>query len=239
MVSRSPVSSRRLPAVWLVILPLLAVLGYFVGLRLGGAAFMDAMLSEQGPIELATFALYLGSAGIVGALAVLPRGTVPLVYRLCYGLLALGAVFVALEEVSYGQHLFGWSSPPWFAAHNVKGEVNLHNLYGDRPTRTLRNLGLIGYGVVGILLPALARWRYREYPPGHWTHYLLPRGEIITLVALAILLRRLRKLPSSAISGLNLGLDELMELCLAGAALVYALMLWRRLADERAGARPR
>ncbi|HSE96420.1 MAG TPA: hypothetical protein VLD61_11035 [Methylomirabilota bacterium] len=238
MTSRPPVSSRRLRAVGLVALPLLVVLAYFVGIRLGGAAFKSAVLSEDGPIELSTAALYLASAGIIGALAWITRGMVPLPYRTLYALLALGAVFVALEEVSYGQHLFGWSSPPWFASHNVKGEVNLHNLYGDRPTRLLRNLALVGYGAVGIALPGLARLRYRVYPPGHWTYYLLPRGEIVILVALAILLRRLRKLPSSAFTGLDLGLDELMELCLAGAALVYVLVLWRRLARERAGTRP-
>jgi hypothetical protein len=238
MTSRSAVSFRPRSSVWLVALPLLAVLAYFVGLRLGGTAFKAAVLSEDGPIELGTAALYLASAGVIGVLAWQTRRAVPLPYRAVYALLALGAVFVALEEISYGQHLFGWSSPDWFAAHNVKGEINLHNLYGDRPTRHLRNLALVGYGTVGIALPGLARLRYPVYPRGHWTYYLLPRWEIATLVALAILLRRLRKLPSSALTGLDLGLDELMELCLAGAALVYVLVLWRRLARERAGAPP-
>jgi hypothetical protein len=210
---------------------------YYAGLGIGGEAFKTAVLSEQGPIELATAALYLASAGLAAALALGTRATVPRVYRLLYALLAVGALFVTLEEVSYGQHLFGWASPRWFAEHNVKGESNLHNLYGDRPTRALRNLGLVGYAAVGIVLPAAAIAWYRRYPPGHVTHYLLPRGEIAALVVLAIVLRRLRKLPSTPFTGLDLGLDELMELYLAAATLVYVLVLWRRLAPERAGGR--
>jgi hypothetical protein len=111
------------------------------------------MLSEEGPAELATAALYAVSAAMALALAFRTRETVPGPYRALYALFALGALFVALEEVSYGQHVFGWDSPRWFAEHNVKGEVNLHNLYGDRPTRALRNLALVGYSAVGIVLP--------------------------------------------------------------------------------------
>jgi hypothetical protein len=211
---------------------------YYAGLRLGGESFKAAVLSEQGPIELGTAALYLASAGLAAGLALGTRATVPGVYRLLYGLFVAAAVFVALEEVSYGQHLLGWTSPRWFAEHNVKGESNLHNLYGDRPTRALRNLALVSYAAVGIVLPAAAMAWYRRYPPGHWTHYLLPRGEIAALVVLAIVLRRLRKLPSTPFTGLDLGLDELMELYLGVAALVYVVVLWRRLAPERAGLRP-
>jgi hypothetical protein len=238
MMSRPAIRSGRAGAVLLVLLPLLGVIAYYAGLRAGGETFRSWALSERGPIELGTAGLYLASAGLAAALALKTRDAVPRACRLFYGLFVAAAVFVALEEISYGQHLLGWKSPQWFAEHNVKGESNLHNLYGDRPTRALRNLGLVGYAAVGIVLPAAAMAWYRRYPAGHWTHYLLPRGEIAALVALAILLRRLRKLPSTPFTGLDLGLDEVMELYLAAAALVYMVVLWRRLAPERAGLRP-
>lgn len=213
----------------LVLLPLLGVPAYYVAVHAGGEAFRRALISERGPIELGTAALYLVSAVIALALVTRTRRSVPRFYRALYGLFAVAAVFVALEEVSYGQHLLGWKSPRWFAEHNVKGEVNLHNLYGDRPTRGLRNVGLFGYAAVGIVLPGAVWLVHRQYPPGRWAHYLLPRGELVPLVAVALVLRRLRKLPSSGFTGLGLGLDEVMELYLAAAALVYMIVLWRRL----------
>ena len=32
------------------------------------------------------------------------------------------------EEVSWGQHWLGWSSPEYFAEYNRQGETNFHNL---------------------------------------------------------------------------------------------------------------
>lgn len=36
--------------------------------------------------------------------------------------------FVALEEISYGQHIFHWQTPEYFSSLNLQGETNLHNL---------------------------------------------------------------------------------------------------------------
>jgi len=43
--------------------------------------------------------------------------------------LAIGAValFVTGEEISWGQHFFGWGTPDWLADINKQQETNLHN----------------------------------------------------------------------------------------------------------------
>jgi hypothetical protein len=45
-------------------------------------------------------------------------------------LVFIGALLVlaALEEISWGQHFFGFSPPEFFLRHNRQREVNLHNL---------------------------------------------------------------------------------------------------------------
>jgi len=42
-------------------------------------------------------------------------------------LFALGMFLDAMEEISWGQRIFHFRSPQFFAAHNLQGEVNIHN----------------------------------------------------------------------------------------------------------------
>jgi hypothetical protein len=48
-------------------------------------------------------------------------------YHMLFG---LGCAVVGLEEMSWGQTLFNWTTPELFAAHNRQHETNLHNLAG-------------------------------------------------------------------------------------------------------------
>ena len=149
--------------------------------------------------------------------------------RALYLLFALGALFAGLEEISYGQHFFGWQSPRWFAEQNAQHETNLHNLFGDRPGKTLRNVALVAVAAGGIVLPAAAMWAGGQFAPGRWPYYLLPRGELIPLVTATLLMRLVRTLPRQTRAGWDLGLYEVMELYLAITALVYIVVLRRRL----------
>jgi hypothetical protein len=47
-----------------------------------------------------------------------------------YVLLTLGTFFVAGEEISWGQRLFGWRTPEALEAINAQQEISLHNIYG-------------------------------------------------------------------------------------------------------------
>jgi tetratricopeptide (TPR) repeat protein len=82
-------------------------------------------------------------------------------YRVFFALLALFCFYVAMEEISWGQRIFGWSSPEFFRARNIQGETNLHNILVG-PVRTafksaveyLLAAALMLYGVVYPLLRA-------------------------------------------------------------------------------------
>jgi len=48
--------------------------------------------------------------------------------RLAY-LLGIGWFFFAMEEISWGQRIFGLTSPDFFLRLNIEQEVTIHNLY--------------------------------------------------------------------------------------------------------------
>jgi hypothetical protein len=228
--------TARASRILLVVVPVLGIVGYYCGLLLAPRPFRQWFLSEQGVIEILT-AVFFGGAGVIGlTLAARTRATVPPLFRAFYVGFALAALFVAFEEISWGQHLFRWESPAWFAERNAQRETNLHNLFGHTPNRKLHDLAVIVFTTGGIVLPALARLRPAAYAPGRWGHYLLPHGELVTLVAMAALLRLFRSMPASPITGRNLGLAEPMEMYFGAAALVYVLILWQRLVASRATA---
>ncbi|MEW5757248.1 MAG: tetratricopeptide repeat protein [Pseudomonadota bacterium] len=93
----------------------------------------------------------------------------PSKYRAFFSLLGVACLYVLLEEVSWGQRLFGFESPDLFKESNLQGETNLHNFFvGPYDTLLKRAfeyglcLAFIGYG---LLYPLLLR---RQFSPAHW-----------------------------------------------------------------------
>jgi hypothetical protein len=60
-------------------------------------------------------------------------------------LFSFGILFVALEEISWGQFAFGYSVPDYFILNNRQQESNLHNL------EFFQNLTHVAYIVVGLI----------------------------------------------------------------------------------------
>jgi hypothetical protein len=108
----------------------------------------DALVQEDHAVEWATFVLFLVAGVIRCYHAVRTR-------RLFDALVGLFCLFVAGEEISWGQRLVGFTPPEVFLEHNTQQEVNIHNfadVFG-RP-KWMLVMALAGYGLV---LPALAK----------------------------------------------------------------------------------
>jgi len=73
------------------------------------------------------------------------------------GLVALFCLFIAGEEFSWGQRLFGYYAPEFFLGNNFQQEMNLHNLAQAflQPKWVL----MMALGGFGLLLPFLATRR--------------------------------------------------------------------------------
>jgi hypothetical protein len=194
-------------------------------------------LSELGVIELGTAALYLGAA-VVALLLVVRQSRAGRVYRAMYLLVALGAVFIFLEEINYGQYLLGFETPDYFMDHSSKEEFNLHNLFGNKPARRLNTLATIGFPLWCVALPLIGRWRGNWWTTDHWSSYLVPRMELATTVILAQLMSWVDdvydwfpSLPENAWSRAS----EFKELYWSLAALLMMVLLWRRLRPRGEG----
>lgn len=78
---------------------------------------------------------------------------------------AFVCIYIALEEASYGQHMFGWEADGVFLEVNKQQETNLHNIsswFNEKP-RVILELAII-FG--GLLLPIFPGLFMRFVPAG-------------------------------------------------------------------------
>ncbi len=108
----------------------------------------DALMQEDRAVEWGTVALFL-VAGVARCYAAVRAR------RMFDLLVGLFCIFVAGEEISWGQRLIGYTPTGVFLEHNTQQEANIHNfadIFG-RP-KWMLIVVLAGYG---LLLPALSR----------------------------------------------------------------------------------
>jgi hypothetical protein len=99
-------------------------------------------------------------------------------------LVALFCLFVAGEEVSWGQRLFGYRPPSYFLEFNYQQELNLHNLVRTALRKAALSGVIISYGIVLPLLAVMSlfrRWlsQWAITPP---PLYLLPSFTVTLVV---------------------------------------------------------
>jgi hypothetical protein len=109
------------------------------------------LFQEDGVAEWLTFAAFALAAWQLSSVARV-KTEPPLTRLACLGL-TLFCVFVAGEEISWGQRLIGYRPPTVFLEHNHQQEANLHNLLkGLLETRTMVALVAGLYGVLASYL---------------------------------------------------------------------------------------
>ncbi len=128
--------------------------------RFGGRPeLLEAWTRENGPVETGSAAVLILIAGY-GLIRGLRPELRPLPGRAGAAAplaLAGAALLAALEEVSWGQHLLGFESPPFFQTHNRQGETNLHNLAPAELFGLATNVAVYALFVFGPILLRLAR----------------------------------------------------------------------------------
>lgn len=211
-----------------IIFPALLVIGQTIAEHLWlTLPQKEWLLSENGPYEFAQFIVLMIAALVAGwTLAHMNHRT----DRLLTAWIALALVcclYVGGEEISWGQHLFFWSTPESWAELNDQGETNLHNVsaWFDQKPRLILEIGII---IGGILLPL-----YRWLRP----HGLPKRFELFyptnTLVPLAVL-ATLTKQGQSLVETLDIGhlfhrISEVQEFLFFLFVLVYLVILRGRI----------
>lgn len=117
--------------------------------------FYYLSVQEDGLLEWATF-WGLFAAGVIFLLTAARRyrggGDLPW-FPILVGLFC---VFVAGEEISWGQRVLGYRPPAYFLEENFQQELNLHNVWDTDLRKLLAKATLLVYGVA-LPLVALAR----------------------------------------------------------------------------------
>lgn len=87
--------------------------------------FYQKATEEDGPIEYATAIAYFIS--FIFSLAIARFFKERKKFFILFLILSLGFLFIALEEISWGQRIFDIKAPKWFP-YNTQREITIHNL---------------------------------------------------------------------------------------------------------------
>lgn len=212
------------------------------GLLLVGARFNKdlyrSILREDGPVEWAQFALFaIGAAAAAGVAARLWQVSQKL-HAFLFALAAVVLVFIAGEEISWGQRLFGFSTPEDLSAINKQDEVNLHNI-GE--TLSIINFAMMLISAWGAIAWLGYRWLRSGPALGNVQRLVIVPFFLASSFAFGLTYRLIR-LTAWRESGFTVTkYGEWSELCFAFGICAFTLLNYRRLGEElsgRAGGQP-
>lgn len=159
--TRKPRGRADLFAISITLFPL-AGFCFFLALKLLRPAAYHDLIQEDAALENIQAVLYLVASGVAFATFARLRRSGRVLLWLPQLLLALGLLFVCLEEISWGQRIFDLQTPPLLDAYNAQHEITVHNL---RPIQgvIIQLYMLVGlYGCCGWLLLRRLSGRARE-----------------------------------------------------------------------------
>ncbi len=111
--------------------PLVIMIGLILGFNLieQGPFYEWLLRSEFGIIENLTV-LYSFIAAVISFKLIFMTKDMPQsqFFKVWFILFTVALIYLGGEEASWGQHIFGWSSPQYFIENNQMNETNLHNL---------------------------------------------------------------------------------------------------------------
>ncbi len=130
----------------------IGVLAYAAWLRARQPDLYNLSVQEDAYIEWASFWAFLIAALFYGVAAWRQHREGSRVPWFHVGVGAF-CLFVAMEEISWGQRVFGYRPPTYFLEHNFQQELNLHNVVETAYRKLAVKSVILGYGV---LLPLVA-----------------------------------------------------------------------------------
>ncbi len=134
----------------------LGIVAYAYVLDSGYPDFYYVSIQEDEYLEWSSFwAFLLAAAAYVRSGAVYRHATHTFPWYL-YGV-GLFCFVVAMEEISWGQRLFGYRPPTYFLEHNFQQEFNFHNVVDTSYRKLALTLVIVGYG---IALPLAAQFSF-------------------------------------------------------------------------------
>lgn len=188
-----------------------------------------SMHSEGGPHEILQVIFALG--GLVFAtrcLLVSMKNPQPflLFWLTCF---LLGCIYIAGEELSWGQHIFNWPTPKFWAAINDQNETNLHNASSwlDQKPKLLLWIGVVSGGLV---IPFLQKFKPSILPQQF--NIIYPPAILGVAAAFTLLTKIIDKIQDNLDENLFTRASEVEEIYLFYFVMVYLVILHRRLLQQ-------
>ena len=156
------------------------------------SVYCNRFWNEIGFIELLT-ALFLVLAIRLGIKNIKDASILPATWlKHAYTVLVVVLVIYLGEELSWGQHFFGWKMSDAWRDGNFQGETNFHNMTGAALHIPL-SIAKYAVALGGLLTPALLMFLGRGKDPAGWMYWFLPTYICIpTAVFFCIAARPLR-----------------------------------------------
>jgi hypothetical protein len=225
------------PSAWVVAaVPVLLMLSA-VALRVWWPDAYFSLVAEDALVEWLSFVGYAIAAVLAAAVAVLLHRRGMRLDALLWAGLVAGLVFVALEEITYGQRQLGFDGPERLVELNRQDEANLHNLL-NRPLLhgAYLAVGLYGMGAGRWLLLRLRPLKALRNRPWLYTPDLRRAPWFAAVFVFYVYMDFLNYFlvlffgPELDWSRLETGrIQEVAELALAGGFLLFTLDVLRRL----------
>ncbi|QYG92956.1 hypothetical protein HC251_11295 [Iamia sp. SCSIO 61187] len=208
----------------LLVTPLLAAVA--VAATLVHRPLFRWLTGEDGILEWSQFvADVIGVGAAVGVVSLLWRRR-EVAPALLWVAFAAALVFIAGEEISWGQRVFDLDTPAALEGRNHQGESNVHNI---RVVQDSINVGFMLVGLYGSVVAVTLRRRLEEVRRPPWFDLVVPPMVLSSafLLVFAYKLLRLVALQSPRFTIVKYG--EVIELCTAGALSLFAILSVRRL----------
>ena len=224
-----------LPAWLCLVLPVLFLI-FVIAIIIFFPAQIDPIIErENGLVELGTSIVLLPGI-FTGVLIFRMRKNLPAPWLLYWLLIVtLGCVYIAGEEISWGQQIWKWGTPEYFRMVNDQQETNIHNIssWFDQKPRILLELWILVGGVILVL------WRISKsinYRTRDWQYWFWPGVECFPAALIAILIRgpeRYQSITGEWPLPVHVRFSEVQEFYFAVFLTLYLLSIYRKLTTKK------
>lgn len=220
--------ARVHPFLWWGI-PLLLMISQILCEILLPNAVKPAFFSEEGPHE--KFQALIAFFAFIYAVRLLcvVKGVW---LKIWFGIAAFGTLYIAGEEISWGQTYLHWMTPESWGMINDQDETNLHNTsdWLDQKPKILLEIGVL---VGGIIIPALARWKPEKLPLKFAIIY--PSWQTSVSAGIALSLKIIDTIQDRVDAHLFWRISEVLEIFVYYFVLIYLIEMWQKFKPRAAG----
>jgi hypothetical protein len=124
----------------------------FLAIKLVSPSTYTLIIQEDSAIEYAQAFFYALASVLSFIVSVTFLRNKMVLHGILFGALTIALLFIALEEISWGQRIFNIENPEYFEKHNVQNEISFHNL--DATVDILHDVYILtgAYGAFAWLL---------------------------------------------------------------------------------------